>query len=527
IGAASGSYTDADGDVANRTDSDPSHYFGAEPSVDTVKTFADDSVIAGGAGSSFALVVTNDGNVALDNVSVFDDVDDRLTVTSVSGTAGAAADTDGDAQTVEWLISTLGVGESVTITVDFSVASDVEEANGVGGLNDADAVSNTATVSDTYTDALGNGTDIGDTDNDAIDILVDINLDIVKIFDPTSVPQGTIQSFIIEVSNAGPSDAVDVSVTDLVDSTLDVQGVSVTSGAGDCSSASAGQNVDCTVQLPTGTSATITVDYITAPFLDDTSPYGTLGGDDFRIVFVNGSVLEGSTAGGPVLLDGVDITNEVTILPSLTRNDIIFDPAGSDPAFEIHLSCSDPFTGGWGQSGGPTEGVDVNWQIAFFTIARFNNNGFIKACGNVTVPFDVGNTADATGTDSSGTETVSDTAIVTVEPGITIDRLQTNGKRLTVRLTNFTGDDKVIDNISVEWPSSNGNLTKVRLDSPTIWQGNVSSPAVLDGNVSGWNGGTLSAGEGILRFDFRNKSAKNGYTIRLNFTDGTFLDINQ
>ena len=39
-----------------------------------------DRVIAGGAGSSFTLVVTNDGNVDLDNVSVFDDVDDRLTV---------------------------------------------------------------------------------------------------------------------------------------------------------------------------------------------------------------------------------------------------------------------------------------------------------------------------------------------------------------------------------------------------------------------------------------------------------------
>ncbi len=46
--------------------------------MDIVKTFADDSVIAGGAGSSFTLVVTNDGNVDLDDVSVFDDVDDRL-----------------------------------------------------------------------------------------------------------------------------------------------------------------------------------------------------------------------------------------------------------------------------------------------------------------------------------------------------------------------------------------------------------------------------------------------------------------
>ena len=111
-----------------------------------------------------------------------------------------------------------------------------------------------------------------------------------------------------------------------------------------------------------------------------------------------------------MFLDGVDITADVTILTSLTRNDIIFDPPGDDPAFEMHLSCSDPFTGGWGQSGGPVEGVDVNWQIAFFSIARYNNNGFIKACGNVVNQFDVPNTATATGDDSFGTETVSDDA---------------------------------------------------------------------------------------------------------------------
>ena len=101
---------------------------------------------------------------------------------------------------------------------------------------------NTATVSDTYTDDSGNSTDISDEDTDTIDVLVDINLSIIKTFDPANVPQGTMQSFTIEVSNAGPSDAVNVSVTDSVNSSLAVTGASVTSGTGDCS-ASAGQEV--------------------------------------------------------------------------------------------------------------------------------------------------------------------------------------------------------------------------------------------------------------------------------------------
>ncbi len=500
-------------------------------SVDIVKTFDDDSVIAGGAGSSFTLTVTNDGTAPLSNVLIADTVDDRLTVTSVTGTAGADNDSDGNDQTVEWLIASLAPNASATITVDFTVDSAVEEANGVGDLNDDDNVPNSATVNAVATDDPDVAVD--DDDNDSIDILVDIDLSIVKTFDPTEVPQGTLQSFTIVVTNNGPSDAFGdsaVSVTDLVDSSLEVTAVTVTSGDGNC--AAPGQNIDCTLLIPAGSSATITVDYITAPFLDSESPYPTTaGGDDFYIVFVNGSILEGTTRGaGLVLLDGVDITASVSIITSLTRNDLIFDPPGPDPAFEMHLSCSDPFTGGWGQSAGPVEGVDVNWQIAFFTIARFNNNGYLKSCGNVVNPFDVPNTAFASGEDTFGTQDVSDDATVTVGPGITIDRLQTNGKRLTVRLNNLTGDDKAIDEITAVWPDSNGDLRKVWLTydrtSNVIWQGIDDAPdALLNNSVQGWLGGTLLTGEAILRFDFKNKVASSGYVIRVLFMDGTWLDI--
>jgi len=342
------------------------------------------------------------------------------------------------------------------------------------------------------------------------------------------------------VTNDGPSDAVDVSVTDFVNSSLDITNISVSpndggTGSGNCSvidTLEDDQEMDCTVQIPTGESVTVTVDYLTAPFFDGSStPYGTGIGDDFYFVFVNGSVLEGSTDGGPVYLDGVDITTDVTIVTSLTRNDIVFDPPGDDSAFELHLSCSDPFTGGWGQSGGPIQGVDTNWQIAYFSVGRYSPQGFLKSCGNVTNSFDIVNTADTTGEDSFGTETATDDATVTIGPGITLDRLQTNGKRLTARLNNLTGDDKEIDEVTAEWPTSNGNLTKVWLTfggtNDILWQGSENAPvALLDPSVDGWIGGTLLTGEAILRFDFKNKVANVGYTIRVHFTDGTWLDIN-
>ena len=525
IGTVTASHTDADGDTANRSDDDPSHYFGATPSVNIEKTFADDHIIAGGDSGTFNLVVTNNGNVDLVNISVFDLVNDDLEVIGVAATAGSDADSDGNDQTVEWLIGSLGVDQSVTITVEFEADPSVPETFDVP---------NEATASSVYEDDFGNELPVSDTDDDLIDILVNFELRLEKLFDPTAVPQGTVNTFTIEVSNlttdGAESDAVGVQVTDLVHDSLEVLNVTLTSGDGDCSD-SVDQLVDCTVNIPIDTSILITVEYMTAPFATEDSPYDTISGDDFRFVFLNGSVLEGSTNGGPVFLDGVDITDDITIVNGLTKNEILFDPPGADPAFELHLSCSDPFTGGWGQAGGPVEGVDDNWQIAFFTIARYNSQGFLKACGNVINDFVVPNTADAFGTDSFDDETATDTTEVTVQPGITLDRLQLKGKRLTVRLTNYTGEPKEIDNISIVWPNGSGDLSRVWItvgnSSEVIWSGSDNpTDAFLDSTDSGWNGGTLEMGEAILRFDFKNKTASGNYVVRVNFTDGTFLDIN-
>ena len=166
-----------------------------------------------------------------------------------------------------------------------------------------------------------------------------------------------------------------------------------------------------------------------------------------------------------------------------------------------------------------------NWQIGYFSIVRSNNNGFIKECGDVTSPFDVLNEAAASVENSSGTETVTGSTVLTIGPGITVDRLQTSGKRLTVYLTNGTSD-KTIEDISVEWPGSNGDLTRIRLDDSTVWEGDQAPPiAAFDATDAGWTGGTLPTGEGALRFDFENKTAKTGYNIQVTFTDGTVLTV--
>ena len=106
---------------------------------------------------------------------------------------------------------------------------------------------------------------------------------------------GIGQTFTIEVSNDGSADASDVSITDNVNPYADVTDVSLTSVTGDCS-ASSGQNVDCTVDVPAGESVTVTVAYVAPSFLPlpEGPLFGASGGSEFRFVFMNGYVLEGA-----------------------------------------------------------------------------------------------------------------------------------------------------------------------------------------------------------------------------------------
>lgn len=159
VGTATASHVDGDGAVTVVSAQDPSHHFGAAPSVSISKTFADDEVVAGGAASSFSLVVTNDGNVDISGLVLFDDVDQRLNVAGVAGTAGLDADDDADVQTVQWLVPTLAVGDSLTVTVDFSVGSDVPAIA---------ILSNTASVTTTYVDRVDNSMTISTSAHDTV-----------------------------------------------------------------------------------------------------------------------------------------------------------------------------------------------------------------------------------------------------------------------------------------------------------------------------------------------------------------------
>jgi hypothetical protein len=243
----------------------------------------------------------------------------------------------------------------------------------------------------------------------------------------------------------------------------------------------------------------------------------------------------------------VDITDQVTLIGGLTRNDILFDPPANlpiegvdDPAFLMHLSCSDRFIGGWGESDGPMEGVDVNWQIASYSITRYNNNGFIKACGDTPVPFNVPNTATASGTDSfePNPETVSDDAVVEiVDPSLVFpenDAVDSKNRDVYFKFVSLNPEDMVITQIEIIWPEDdNGALTRIQLGKNTIWTGSEAGPTAIiyEADFTGSVGDrTLEAlQKEKLRFTFENKPVADPdftkYTFVVTFADGTDVSI--
>ncbi len=118
-------------------DTDPSSYFGADPSLvlDKAASFVPYDPDCGKANVgdviTYAFTVTNDGNIALNDVSIADSL---ISNGSLVVTSGVDADNDGD-------IDSLAVGETVTFTATYTV-TDADAA--------ATQVANTATATGGY-----------------------------------------------------------------------------------------------------------------------------------------------------------------------------------------------------------------------------------------------------------------------------------------------------------------------------------------------------------------------------------------
>jgi uncharacterized repeat protein (TIGR01451 family) len=193
IGKASNTYTDGVGNSTNLSATDPSNYFGANPAltINKLTNGYDGKQILAGLPITWTYEVKNTGNVNLTNVQVKDD-------------NGTPANTSDDF--VVGTIASLATGQSTTLQ---------KTSTAVAG-----AYTNIGKASNTYTDGVGNSTNVSATDpSNYFGAKPSIKIDKVTKSTPAQgdgllIPQGSAISWIYTVTNTGNVPLSNVQVTD-------------------------------------------------------------------------------------------------------------------------------------------------------------------------------------------------------------------------------------------------------------------------------------------------------------------------
>jgi uncharacterized repeat protein (TIGR01451 family) len=219
----------------------------------TVTTSADLSIVKAGpahvvAGSaiSYDLDVSNAGPSAAVAVSVTDTLPAGTTFVSVDGGSSWSCTSSGDVSVTCTRAALASGAAAPTITIVVTAPTE------------AASLTNSAEVSSTTDDPVpGNDRSSVDTS-----VRASADLSIVKS-GPAQVAAGGLVTYDLDVSNAGPSDAVAVSVTDVLPTRTTF--VSVDGGSAWSCSNAFDLSVSCTTStLASGASSTITV-VVTAP----------------------------------------------------------------------------------------------------------------------------------------------------------------------------------------------------------------------------------------------------------------------
>jgi uncharacterized repeat protein (TIGR01451 family) len=160
-----------------------------------VKTFTPDTPVSGGT-VDYQLTVTNDGPSRATGLVISDPLDPNVTFDGAEITSGECGQDDG---LVTCTVPTLEAGASVTATVHITLAAGTtaalqNTASVTAGTPDPDPDNNTGTA--TFQPNLA------------------ANLSLGKSVSPATAASGTQVSYQLTVTNAGPSDAPNVVLTD-------------------------------------------------------------------------------------------------------------------------------------------------------------------------------------------------------------------------------------------------------------------------------------------------------------------------
>jgi hypothetical protein len=116
------------------------------------------------------------------------------------------------------------------------------------------------------------------------------------------------------------------------------------------------------------------------------------------------------------------------------------------------------------------------------------------------------------------------TAVPTQDPCTLLDLggFEVSGSAASWNLSNDGSSSVVISHIELDWPAGNGELSRIRFGSSTIWNGSDDAPPSDIG--SGLMGNrSLGGGSRALKFEFTADAEPGGYDLQLQLDPGCQL----
>jgi len=253
------------------TDSEETTYkqkTGGLVDLQLTKSVTPTSAVAGSGQLTYTLVITNHGPATASAVQVVDafprEFDFVSATASDDSTCNAGVTCD---------LGEVAKDEVVTITLVVDVPSDV--------VSDTSAYTNTATVGSASLDSDSTN----NTDSEPVNVTEQADLQIRKVANPDPATPGEDLNYTILVTNTGPSDADNVTISDTLPSDFTL--ALVTSSQGGCAllpcnlgTIVAGGSADLTINGAVSASASATANLVNTAEVTSTTP----GTDDRTVI---------------------------------------------------------------------------------------------------------------------------------------------------------------------------------------------------------------------------------------------------
>ncbi|MFN3191205.1 MAG: SdrD B-like domain-containing protein [Aureliella sp.] len=374
-----------------------------DATLTVTKTDAQDPVTVGGT-LTYTILVTNTGPSTATNVTVNDTLPAGLTLTNVTSTLGTATPS-GNAFTVD--IASLAVNQSSTITVTTTV----------------DSTFSGTSVTNTVTANADESTQVTADETTTINPSIDLAITKTDSVDPAT--RGNTLVYTMDVTNAGPSSATNVVVTDTLP-----DGVTFISATGGTVTAPSGNSNDVLIDIGTlaasgsqQVTVTVTIDADAADTITNTASVTsteTTGG--FETNTNNNSTTEPTTLNPAIDLE---VTKVDSADPVIAGNDLVYTMVvtNNGPSTATNVSLSDTLPAGVTfTSGTSTQGTTANNNGVFTADIGTLASG-ASATVTLTVGVDPGTTGTIDNTASvTATETETNSANNTASQSTTVNQ---------------------------------------------------------------------------------------------------------